>query len=76
MKANRTGVGNNPPTIELLGDGSAYYNFNIVETRNEDADPVWDYDQVRFTNTSQSIDINEHIGAINSKLKEGGYEEI
>ena len=52
MKSNRTH--NAPPVIEKLGDGTFFYNFDIVETPiDNDNDPVtaeglqYDYEQVR-----------------------------
>lgn len=53
MKANRTGEGNNPPTIEDLKDGTFYYNFGIKKTflkseSSNDVYPEWHYSQVRL----------------------------
>lgn len=72
MKANRTGVNNPPPRIEDLGDGSFYYNFNVVQTemeldsQEETSDVNWDYDQVRCY---YPINIEE----IQNAVDEAGY---
>lgn len=48
MKSNRTHTP--PPKIEDLGDGTSYYNFNVVEAEAEEGYPSFDYEQVRVEN--------------------------
>lgn len=49
MKSQRTGQ--SPPVIEDLGDGTFYYNFEVVETEDVsekgDVTKQFAYDQVR-----------------------------
>lgn len=45
MRSNRTHTP--PPKIENLGDGTHYYNFNVITTKNENDEDNFDYDQVR-----------------------------
>ncbi len=69
MKSNRT-YQHPPEPIENLGDGTFYYNFNIVKTEETDLDGNmylnYEYDQVRC-----SYPINE--SKIQQKLDEEGY---
>ncbi len=65
-KSNRTHEA--PPQIEDLGDGSFYYNFNIVESPiDDDNDPAtdeglqYDYDQVRCKFPVQASVIQECV---------------
>lgn len=47
MKSNR--VRNSPPIIENLGDGTSYYNFDVVQSVRDDGGEEidnFDYDQV------------------------------
>ncbi len=45
-KSNRTHQA--PPIIEDLGEGSFYYNFNVVESLMDDEETMqYDYEQVR-----------------------------
>lgn len=39
-----------PPKIEDLGDGSSFYNFDVIESVGEEGEAVFDYDQVRVAN--------------------------
>lgn len=75
-KANRIGVGNTPPVIENLGDGSSYYNFNAVVGETEDGMPSFDYEQIRFDNPTQTENIAEVKPIINRHLRINGREEI
>lgn len=45
MKSNRTQT--SPPTIEDLGDGTYYYNFDVVEGVMETGETEYNYEQVR-----------------------------
>lgn len=65
MKSNRTHTP--PPKIEDLGDGTSYYNFNVVESETEDGYPSFDYDQVRVSNPVT-------LGKIQVALNQEGYD--
>jgi len=65
-KSNRTNTP--PPIIEKLGDGTFYYNFNIVETPiDTDNDPAtaegiqYDYEQVRCDYPVEQVKIQERV---------------
>jgi hypothetical protein len=45
MKSNRTQAA--PPKIEDLGDGSFYYNFDVVEGETQNEEISYNYQQVR-----------------------------
>lgn len=45
MLSNRTKQ--DPPKIEVLGDGTYYYNFDVDHSINEDGEDNYDYKQVR-----------------------------
>jgi len=45
MKSNRTQAA--PPKIEDLGDGTYYYNFDVVEETKENEEISYNYQQVR-----------------------------
>jgi len=45
MKSNRTQAA--PPKIEDLGDGSFYYNFDVVEETKDNEKISYNYQQVR-----------------------------
>jgi len=45
MKSNRTQAP--PPKIEDLGDGTFYYNFDVVEEEKENEETSYNYEQVR-----------------------------
>jgi len=47
MKSER--LNTPPPQIEDLGEGTYYYNFNVVESITEEGDTKYNYDQVRCT---------------------------
>ncbi len=71
MKANRTFE--KPPQIEHLGDGTYYYNFNIVHSQlTEETTSVdsYDYDQVRCSLPVSSEEIQQEIDkqGINHKV--------
>jgi hypothetical protein len=65
MKANRTHTP--PPKIEDLGDGTFYYNFNIVEsvvTPEEGEDYMnYDYEQVRCHYPLDEVEIHTNVDA-------------
>lgn len=65
-KANRTHQA--PPTIEKLGDGTFYYNFDVVESQiDNDNDPAtaeglqYDYEQVRCDYPVDQVKIQERV---------------
>lgn len=70
MKANTT---HNPPTtpIENLGDGTFYYNFNVVHSVVTDDEGAqydnYDYEQVRC---NYPVDENE----IQEEVNKEGYD--
>ncbi len=45
MKSNRTHTF--PPVVEDLGDGTFFYNFDVIESLTEEGDPEYNYQQVR-----------------------------
>ena len=45
MKSNRTHTF--PPVVEDLGDGTFYYNFEVIESETEEGDREFNYQQVR-----------------------------
>lgn len=60
MKSNRTHTP--PPELEDLGNGTTYYNFDVIQSQREDDDEGvitqnYDYDQVTVENpvTKQKI---------------------
>lgn len=71
MKSNTT---YQPPKnpIENLGDGSYYYNFNIVKTviTDEEGETYdnYDYDQVRLAYPIDTEDISAAISTIDNKI--------
>lgn len=65
MKSNRTHE--MPPKIEDLGDGTSYYNFDVVESLAEGGYPSFDYEQVRVENPVT-------IGKIREALLVEGYD--
>lgn len=48
MKSSTTHVA--PPKVEDLGDGSSFYNFDVIESEGEEGEAIFDYDQVRVAN--------------------------
>ena len=65
-KSNRTHTP--PPVIEELGDGTFYYNFDVVETHiDTDNDPAtdeglqYDYEQVRCDYPVDQVKIQERV---------------
>lgn len=73
MKSNTT---YHPPVIpvEDLGDGSYYYNFDIIETLIVDEDsgdthPSYDYNQIRLKFPIDIDEIQEHVNTINPSHK-------
>ena len=82
-KANRTHQA--PPVIEKLGDGSFYYNFNVVESPiDDDNDPAtdegsqYDYDQVRSIYPVEQAKIQEKVNkaGYNHQVDLSGYEPV
>lgn len=71
MKANRTHQA--PPKIEDLGDGTFYYNFNIVEGQTEEGEVSYDYDQVRC---SYPIEAKKIQKCLNNENYEHQYEQV
>lgn len=68
MKSNR--VRNAPPVVEDLGDGTSYYNFDVVQSVRDDGGEVidnFDYDQVTV---SQPV---TYSGIISALTDEGYY---
>lgn len=66
MKSNRTHTP--PPVLEDLGNGTTYYNFDVVHSQREDDDVItqnYDYDQVTVENPVTLEKIKEEL------LKEG-----
>lgn len=82
-KSNRTHQA--PPVIENLGDGSFYYNFNVVESPiDDDNDPAtdegsqYDYEQVRCKYPVDEAVIQECLDkeGYNHQVDLTGYEEV
>ena len=82
-KSNRTH--NVPPVIEKLGDGTFYYNFDVVETAiDNDNDPAtaegnqYDYEQVRCDYPVDQVKIQERVDleGYSHSVDLSGYEEI
>lgn len=68
QKANRTHTP--PPTIENLGDGTYYYNFNVDESEipsesTEDVYSSYDYMQVRLHLPVNATEIQETLNQLN-----------
>lgn len=59
MEANRTHQA--PPVIEDLGDGTFYYNFNVLESEGEDGSPSFDYNQVRCAYPVDETEIQQSV---------------
>ena len=65
IKTNRTHMP--PPRVENLGEGTFYYNFNVVKYRPKDENGndmpywAWDYDQVRVQHPVTIGDIQKQI---------------
>lgn len=68
MKSNTTHHPPKSPT-EDLGDGTYYYNFDIVKTMVEDEEggeyPSYDYFQVRCYHPIDPVKIQEKIDTLN-----------
>lgn len=75
-KANRTHQA--PPTIEKLGDGSFYYNFDVVEGQTENGAPNYDYEQVRCQEPVEASKIQSCLDKENyiHQVNLSGYEEV
>ena len=65
MKSNRTH--NAPPVIEQLGDGTFFYNFDVVETPIDSDNPAtdeglqYDYEQVRCDYPVDEVKIQQRV---------------
>jgi len=82
-KSNRTHKA--PPVIEQLGDGTFYYNFDIVETPiDNDNDSAtdeglqYDYEQVRCDYPVDEAKIQERVDreGYNHQVDLSGYEAV
>ena len=82
-KANRTHQA--PPVIEKLGDGSFYYNFNVVSSpidddndSSTDEGQQYDYDQVRCDYPVEKAKIQECLNQeeYDHQVDLTGYEEV
>jgi len=75
-KSNRTN--SFPPVIENLGDGTFFYNFNIIEGLTKEGDAEYNYQQVRCDYPVDIIDIQKHLDKENYEHQADltGYEEI
>lgn len=65
MKSSTTHAA--PPKIEDLGDGSSFYNFDVIESVGEEGEAVFDYDQVRVKNPVT-------LAKVQAALIAAGYE--
>jgi hypothetical protein len=82
-KSNRTHQ--SPPVIENLGDGTYYYNFDVVETPiDDDNDPSteegmqYDYEQVRceYPVSQEVIQACVDEEGYNHQVDLSAYEEV
>lgn len=75
-KSNRTHQF--PPIVENLGDGSFYYNFNVVTSETEEGAPQYHYEQVRCKFPVVKEKIQECVNQENydHQVDITGYEEV
>jgi len=76
MKSNRVRIF--PPVIEDLGDGTYYYNFDVVTSETEDKEVRFDYEQVRceFPVVIEAIEAALATEGYVHNVDLSGYEEI
>lgn len=75
-KSNR--VNSFPPVIEQLGDGTFYYNFDVIESETEEGERAFDYQQVRCDYPVNLQKIQDCLDKENYEHQADitGYEEI